>query len=524
MKLRRTETMMKNKLAALLSAAAMMLAAFPIATVHADSQAQDVLSDGSFEYVSVKGGYKISKCTATIITEIPSVRNGVAITEIGENAFAGFTGITDLVIPDSVKVIGDNAFYGCTAKTLTLPKNLTSLGNGAFAGCNVIESVTLPDTITEIPDNAFRKCDHIREVRFGSNVTSVGEYAFYDCTSLEKLTLPSTLTTIGDMAFGEMLSLSSIDASKCDAFTEKDGVLTSKDGKDVYLSVSSLEGDCYVPDGTVTIKPGAYSAAAGIENLFLPNTLEEIGTGAFSCQFTGDLGYCSKLKNVTFSNTLKTIGGSAFAFTSIESLKLPTSLETIGAYAFEGSYKLNKVIIPDGVKSIGEKAFFNCKSLKSVVVPKSVSDIGSKAFGFVPSSETTTDDNGNTVREDVRLDGFKMSVTSGSAAKKYAKNNDISYTVTDYDIRRIAFIVLCVALVAGAAVFAVVLISRSRKLASRGARKAKKAEKERIKAQNYRKIIDSDNANDTDGENDDPSSSGDGSNNQYNDEDSSDSE
>ena len=485
--------MMKNKLTALLGAAAMIFAALPVTTAHADSQAQDVLSDGSFEYVSVKDGYRISKCTATIITEIPAVRNGVPVVEIGENAFAGFTGMNDLVIPDSVKVIGDNAFYGCTAKTLTLPKNLTSLGNGAFAGCNVIESVTLPDTLTEIPDNAFRKCDHIKEVKFGSSVTSVGEYAFYECTSLEMLTLPPTLTTIGDMAFGEMLSLSSIDASKCDAFTEKDGILTSKDGKDIYLGVSSIEGDLYIPDGTVTIKPGAFSAAAAIENLFLPNTLEEIGTGAFSCQFTGDLGYCSKLKSITFTNGLKTIGGSAFAFTSVESLKLPTSLETIGAYAFEGSYKLNKVSIPDGVETIGEKAFFNCKNLKSVVVPKSVNDIGSKAFGFVPSSETSTDENGNTVREDVKLDGFKMSVTSGSAAKKYAKNNDISYTVTDYDIRRIAFIVLCVALIAGAAVFAVVLMSRSRKRASRGARKAKKAEKERLEAQNYRKIIDGDN-------------------------------
>ena len=485
--------MKKNKLISLVSAGFMALTAAALPTANADQlqSAEDILSDGAFEYVSVDGGYRISKCTASIITEIPAVRNGVAIVEIGENAFVGFSGITDLVIPDSVKVIGDNAFYGCSSiKTLTLPKNLTSIGDGAFASCNALESVTIPDKITELPDNVFRRCDHLNSVTFGDNLAKIGEYAFYECTSLEKIKLPSALTEIGDMAFGEMLSLREIDASGCSAFTEKDGILTSSDGNDIYCAASTVEGDLYIPDGVKTIKPGAFSSAAGIENLYLPTTLTDIGYGAFSCQFTGDMGYCSLLRKVDFANGLKTIGDSAFAFTSIESLSLPTTLIDIGAYAFENNYNLNKVIIPDGVKSIGEKAFYRCDKLKSVAVPKSVSDIGDKAFGFTVDYTGETGENGEKLTETVKVDGFKMSVSSGSAAKKYAKKAGISFSVTDFDILKLTFIVVCVALIAAAIIFGIVLMSRSRKLATRGARKAKKLEDERKAEENYKKIVD----------------------------------
>ena len=108
------------------------------------------------------------------------------------------------------------------------------------------------------------------------------------------------------------------------------------------------------------------------------------------------------------------------------------------------------------------------------------------------SDSGETDEDGNKLTETVKVDGFKMSVCSGSAGKKYAKKSGISYTVTDFDILRLAFIVFCVALIAAAIVFGIVLMSRSRKLASSGARKAKKQEAERKAEENYKKIVDDD--------------------------------
>ena len=98
-----------NKIITAFGAALLALTSLSPLAVSADQlqSAEDVLQDGSFEYESVNGGYKITKCTATMITEIPAIRNGVPIIEIGERAFAGFTGISELVLPDSITTIGE---------------------------------------------------------------------------------------------------------------------------------------------------------------------------------------------------------------------------------------------------------------------------------------------------------------------------------------------------------------------------------------------------------------------------------
>ena len=238
------------------------------------------------------------------------------------------------------------------------------------------------------------------------------------------------------------------------------------------------------------IKSGAFSAAAAVEEVFLPKSLSTIENGAFSCQFTGELGYCSLLKKVKFSNGLQTIGDNAFAYTSIESLDLPATLTSIGNSAFKGCYALGKVIIPDGVESIGDKAFLACDKLNSVSVPKSVRSIGEEAFGYTVDYTGETNEDGTKAVDIVKKSGFKMSVSSGSEAKKYAKDNDISYTVKDRNLLKMAFIVLCIALLAAAVVFGLVLMSRNRKTATLAQKKIKKIEKEKAEEAAYKTIID----------------------------------
>ena len=83
-----------------------------------------------------------------------------------------------------------------------------------------------------------------------------------------------------------------------------------------------------------------------------------------------------------------------------------------------------------------------------------------------------------------------LSVFSGSAGEKYAKSEKVKYTVTDVNIKRIAFIAAMIGFIAAALVFAAVLMNRSRKTASSGARKAAKKAKELAEEKNYKKIMD----------------------------------
>ena len=135
-----------------------------------------------------------------------------SVTSIGDGAFRGCSGLTELTLPNSVTSIGDCAFYGCSGLTeLILPNSVTSIGNYAFSDCSGLEKITV-DRGNKRYDS-LGNCNSIIET--GTNtlivgcknsvipnsVTSIGDCAFYGCTGLTELTLPDSVASIGDGAF-----------------------------------------------------------------------------------------------------------------------------------------------------------------------------------------------------------------------------------------------------------------------------------------------------------------------------------
>ena len=111
------------------------------------------------------------------------------ITSIGESAFLGCRGMTELTLPNSVTSIGGNAFEGCSGLTeLILPNSVTSIGNAAFFGCTGLTELTLPNGVRSIGDSAFSGCSGLTELTLPNGVTSIGESAFKNCSGLSKIT------------------------------------------------------------------------------------------------------------------------------------------------------------------------------------------------------------------------------------------------------------------------------------------------------------------------------------------------
>lgn len=142
------------------------------------------------------------------------------VTHIGE-AFKGCKGLVSVVIPDSVKEIGNGAFAGCTCLTsITVPESVKAIGdencyyNGAFSNCTSLTSITIPQGIKIIGADAFSGCSSLESIKIAKSVTTIGKRAFQGCSSLRSLRIPQEVTTIGENAFSGCTSLISIDIPK----------------------------------------------------------------------------------------------------------------------------------------------------------------------------------------------------------------------------------------------------------------------------------------------------------------------
>ena len=106
--------------------------------------------------------------------------------------------ITAVNIENGCKVIGRDAFYGCSGLTsITIPDSVTSIGEYAFRGCTSLTSITIPHSVTSIGEYAFYGCSGLTSITIGNGVTSIGKQAFYDCTSLSDIYCKATSEPIG---------------------------------------------------------------------------------------------------------------------------------------------------------------------------------------------------------------------------------------------------------------------------------------------------------------------------------------
>lgn len=169
MKEQTTRTPPKLRILSAFLAVAMLLTLLPAAAFAAPAPESD------FEY-------GVNQDTATITkykgaggtVEIPATLGGYPVTGIGMHAFAEYTSL----------------------KSVSMPESMTWIGNGAFAGCTGLESVALPAGLKSIGENVFYSCTSLTSVVIPDKVTSIGSLAFFGCLKLESITVPAGITTL----------------------------------------------------------------------------------------------------------------------------------------------------------------------------------------------------------------------------------------------------------------------------------------------------------------------------------------
>ena len=317
--------------------------------------------------------------------------NPAIFTTDGNGKITGYTCSKEelpknLVIPakigDEVTTsIGYCAFFGCsglTSVSLSSCTSLTSIGLGAFSGCSGLTSVSFPASLTSIGSEAFYCCTDLTSMSFPASLTSIGEKAFIGCSGLTSVSLSSctSLTSIGSEAFYNCSGLTSVSfpASLTSigekAFIGCSGLtsVTVDNGNSTYKAVDNV---VYTKDRTTLV-----FAAGGLTSVTIPSTVTSIGNFAFSgcsglTSVTVDNGN-SKYKSV--DNVVYTKDGTTLVFAAggLTSVTIPNTVTSIGRYAFSWCTGLTSVSFPASLTWIGRGAFDGCYNLTSATFADAV--------------------------------------------------------------------------------------------------------------------------------------------------------
>ena len=350
------------------------------------------------------------------------------ITNITDESFAGFKGLTEVVISKNVVSIGERAFYGCVnlskvtfaenskletigdrafdssgIVSIDIPSIVTNVGNRAFEGCYRLVSVSLPESVKNIGQNLFNSCEKLEHVKLPRSIEIIPTGTFSSCRSLKSIELPETVTTIQDGAFYQCSGLVSIvlpnglTKIENNAFYGCNNLYTVINKSSLQLVMGSQD------NGQV-----AYNAKIIVDNEGNKAYKEE-DTGA--TYFETAVGFLFKTENEQYTLiaylgdedtvTLPTdVNGKEYTIyqmSGIKNIVIPKTMRKIDDHAFENCDTLLSVTFEEGccVESIGYMAFYSCKKLIDFVIPKTVVSIKSEAVSYCDSLISLTSESGS---------------------------------------------------------------------------------------------------------------------------------
>ncbi len=317
-----------------------------------------------------------------------NIENG--ITSIGDNAFNGLTGLTNITIPNSIASIGKKAFYTCSSlANIAIPDGVTKIGDYAFACCYNLTCITIPGSVTKIGFAAFDCSYLITKVIYTGDISKWCSIDF-ECDS----SVPTCNSYEYDINYEKIITELYINGAKVEGDIEIPSTTTSI-GKFAFLKCKDITS-VTIADGVTKIGDYAFSECTNLTNITIPDSVKTIGSRAFdACTKIETINYTGKIKDWCaidfpndsfYDNLFSDYPGSGEGHNlyidgnKVENLVIPEGVETIECYAFEHCKSIKTVIIPSTVKTIDPYSFAHCSNLSSVTIPSSVTHIHCGAF------------------------------------------------------------------------------------------------------------------------------------------------
>ncbi len=313
------------------------------------------------------------------------------IAELPSFAFAYCKSLKTVTIGSGVLTIGESAFSDCSAlETVAIPKTVTTIGAYAFAANDALKTVTIGSGVTEIGSYAFNKCYALRSISFeeDSALRSIGEFAFSECNEVTAVTLPNRLETIATGVFYASSALETVSVPNSVTAIGESAFADTKFHREAMEAETLVYAGDWIIDCPKSIKEE-------LTAINLRELLKTEGSGSNKaekpiCELAegtrgiaeGTFAECPKLQDIVLPGSIKYIGKRAF-------YKCPSlwrvdfhdkGVERIGEYAFAECKGLSTLRLNSGLKKIGAHAFYNATGIQSVTIPSTVESIGERAF------------------------------------------------------------------------------------------------------------------------------------------------
>lgn len=267
-------------------------------------------------------------------------------------------------VTEAKEVVGYEGF----AERVVIPDGVTGIAEGSLEGCGMT-SVVLPASLVEIGGDAFRDCVNLRTIEFAgqSSLETIGESAFSG-TSLESFVVPRGLVSGAGAFHSSSIKAVSFESGirvipddlfwSASVFEVSFPDTLEEIGEGAFRNSSGLVS-VDLPEGLVRLGDISFLGCSDLESVSIPSSLKEVvgyipGDGGHVCN---PFGACPKLRTVTFGEGITSIPACLLVNTSLESL-----------------------VIPDTVNAIEEVAVFDCPSLTDVYISAGTTQIGGQNF------------------------------------------------------------------------------------------------------------------------------------------------
>ena len=293
------------------------------------------------------GDYAFNNCS-----KLTSVTIGNGVTSIGDLAFRGCSGLTSIFVnkENGKYMVKNNCLIdastatlvlGCQTSVIPTDGSVTSIGNDAFSGCSGLTDITIPDSVTSIGGSAFFNCDGLKSVTIPDSVTYVGSDAFGSCDSLVYnkydnayylgnatnkyvVLVKATSTSVTSCTInGNCKIVAQLAFSFCNELTS----IFVEEGNGKYI----VKNNCLIDTSTATLILGCQTSVIPVDG-----SITNIGSYAFY--------NCSKLTSITIPDSVTSIGSFSFSYCrGLTSITIGSGVTSIGFWALDGCSGLTRI-------------------------------------------------------------------------------------------------------------------------------------------------------------------------------------